>query len=253
MERHEEPPAEHDVDGAMKLFGKARPRRCFGRIRVDERHLPQIASDMGPITFDELKGTAISPPQDAGRARRKDAVISRHTRRTRRHLADPVLLGSRQCGANNSLHHSRYGLLPALLRTRWADGPYRGKVIDAETKAPIEGAVVVGVWRRQPALAMHPKYLFEEAKEVLTDTDGEFTLPGHFFKSIPSPLSEVWVDIYIYKPGYGASPVPDIPAGVNHTMTKLGLLRPTAGRVAETQDAGGAPPSCHGVSKWGHS
>ncbi len=100
-------------------------------------------------------------------------------------------------------------LLPAFLAIdpTWADGPYRGKVIDAETKAPIEGAVVVGVWRRQPALAMHPKYLFEEAKEVLTDKDGEFTLPGHFsFRSILSPLSEVWVDIYIYKPGYGSFP-----------------------------------------------
>lgn len=100
-------------------------------------------------------------------------------------------------------------LLPAFLAIdpTWADGPYRGKVIDAETKQPIEGAVVVGVWRRQPALAMHPKYLFEEAKEVLTDKDGEFTLPGHFsFRSILSPLSEVWVDIYIYKPGYGSFP-----------------------------------------------
>lgn len=100
-------------------------------------------------------------------------------------------------------------LLPAFLAIdpTWADGPYRGKVIDAETKQPIEGAVVVGVWRRQPALAMHPKYLFEEAKEVSTDKDGEFTLPGHFsFKSILSPLSEVWVDIYIYKPGYGSFP-----------------------------------------------
>ncbi len=100
-------------------------------------------------------------------------------------------------------------LLPAFLAIdpTWADGPYHGKVIDAETKQPIEGAVVVGVWRRQPALAMHPKYLFEEAKEVLTDKDGEFTLPGHFsVKSILSPLSEVWVDIYIYKLGYGSFP-----------------------------------------------
>jgi hypothetical protein len=91
--------------------------------------------------------------------------------------------------------------------TARADGPYRGKVIDAETKAPIEGAVVLGVWRRQPALALHPGYFFEEAKEVLTDKDGEFTLPGHFsMKSILSPLSEVDLRIYIYKPGYGSFP-----------------------------------------------
>ena len=100
-------------------------------------------------------------------------------------------------------------LLPAFLAIdpTWADGPYRGKVIDAETKAPIEGAVVVGVWRRQPALAMHPKHLFEEAKEVLTDKDGEFTLPGHFsMKSILSPLSKTRFQLYIYRSGYGSFP-----------------------------------------------
>ena len=29
------------------------------------------------------------------------------------------------------------------------DGPYRGKVIDAETLGPLEGVVVLGVWYRE--------------------------------------------------------------------------------------------------------
>jgi hypothetical protein len=28
-------------------------------------------------------------------------------------------------------------------------GPYRGRVIDAETKQPLEGAVVLGVWAHE--------------------------------------------------------------------------------------------------------
>lgn len=88
-----------------------------------------------------------------------------------------------------------------------ADGPYRGKVIDAETKEPIEGAVVLGVWRKQPLLAFHPKYIFKETKEVLTDKDGEFVLPGYTnIPSIIDPMSSNRIRIYIYKPGYGSFP-----------------------------------------------
>lgn len=88
-----------------------------------------------------------------------------------------------------------------------ADGPYRGKVIDAETKAPIEGAVVLGVWRRRELFSFHPKYLFDEAKEVLTNSDGEFVLQGHTrARSIIDPMSPNRIRIYIYKPGYGSFP-----------------------------------------------
>jgi hypothetical protein len=31
----------------------------------------------------------------------------------------------------------------------WRDGPYKGKVIDAETGKPLEGVVVLGVWYKE--------------------------------------------------------------------------------------------------------
>jgi hypothetical protein len=58
------------------------------------------------------------------------------------------------------------------------DGPYEGKVIDAVTKQPIEGAVVHGTW--------HKRYLgggteYYDSYEVLTDKNGEFKIPGQGF------------------------------------------------------------------------
>ena len=34
-------------------------------------------------------------------------------------------------------------------------GPYRGQVVDAETKAPLAGAVVVALWRRDRVYPVH--------------------------------------------------------------------------------------------------
>jgi hypothetical protein len=52
-----------------------------------------------------------------------------------------------------------------------SDGPYKGKVIDLETGKPIEGAVVAGVWVLE--FNFTP---FCDAKETVTDKNGEFTL-----------------------------------------------------------------------------
>jgi len=55
------------------------------------------------------------------------------------------------------------------------DGPYRGKVVDADTNQPIHGAVVHAQW--------HKRYLgggteYYDSYEVLTDRNGDFTVPG---------------------------------------------------------------------------
>ncbi len=103
-----------------------------------------------------------------------------------------------------------------------ADGPYRGKVIYAETKEPIEGAVVLGVWRKRELFSFHPDYLFEEAKEVLTDKEGAFTLPGHVMgSSIIDPMSRNQIRIYIYKPGYGSFPRFQVSPNPKQSFSKL--------------------------------
>jgi len=89
----------------------------------------------------------------------------------------------------------------------WAQ-TYRGKVVDAETGQPLEGAVFVIVWNKKPFIAMDGPQYFHSAKEALTDAKGEFSVDGSpgidwnpltYLKNDPS--------IAIFMPGYGPFPV----------------------------------------------
>lgn len=84
-------------------------------------------------------------------------------------------------------------------------GPYMGKVVDDETEKPIEGAVVfMKCGSLLPTLA-GSQYHYIDAKEVLTDSKGEFYIelrvntlrPGHVWE---------YPKFVIFKPGYGVYP-----------------------------------------------
>ena len=104
-----------------------------------------------------------------------------------------------------------FGITPAFSSTGsiyYSDGPWKGTVIDAETKEPIEGAVVVAVWKKvyggSPAGNISG---FLDAIEVLTNKDGRFVIPK-FWKFNVLPLIR-WFDgpeFEIFKPGYTAFP-----------------------------------------------
>jgi len=86
-------------------------------------------------------------------------------------------------------------------------GPYYGKVIDAATKEPIEGAAVLVVFYTEeygPAGAITH---YADAVETVTDKAGEFKIPAHRV-TVFRPL-QGW-DKYgyftIFKPGYGCYP-----------------------------------------------
>ena len=53
-----------------------------------------------------------------------------------------------------------------------ADRTFRGKVIDAETLKPIEGAVVVAIWRKTKDFLVDSTTDFKDAKETLADEYG---------------------------------------------------------------------------------
>lgn len=84
-----------------------------------------------------------------------------------------------------------------------AAGPWKGKIIDIETKEPLEGAVVLAVWERVYRTPAGPNSYFYEAKEVLTDKEGGFEIPSY------SPINLLPIISYlrgphftVFKPGY---------------------------------------------------
>ena len=79
------------------------------------------------------------------------------------------------------------------------DGPYEGRVIDAETGEPIEDVIVLGKWDREyitPGGAVHEYY---DARETVTDKNGEFSIPG---KGLLLASNITPMDVLIFKAGY---------------------------------------------------
>ncbi len=79
---------------------------------------------------------------------------------------------------------------------------FRGGVIDAETKQPVEGAVVVVLYEKWEFGGPGGGNTFPiDAKETLTDKAGDFYFPS--YKTLIGPLSRVSnVSFIIFKPGY---------------------------------------------------
>lgn len=84
-------------------------------------------------------------------------------------------------------------------------GPYRGRVIDPETKQPLAGAAVVAVWERVKVQFLHSSTVFYEAREVLTDANGEFTLHAEDVER-NAPDQTLRPHFKIFLPGYGSYP-----------------------------------------------
>lgn len=89
----------------------------------------------------------------------------------------------------------------------YSDGPWSGKVIDVETKAPIEGAVVLAVWQKVYATPAGDNSYFFDAVEVLTDRNGEFLIPKFKALNMMPVIRRIRGPRFtIYKPGYPTFP-----------------------------------------------
>lgn len=121
------------------------------------------------------------------------------------------------------------------------EGPYRGRVIDSVTGAPIEGAGVLVYWQNED-----PRYEGQEdllaVRETLTDARGEFLVDAPDVERSRPPRT-LPPRILIYKPGYTTYPrafsrPPGAPAqrfaGAGHEVV-LGALRDDEDR-AEAAD-----------------
>ena len=91
----------------------------------------------------------------------------------------------------------------------YSDGPWMGRVIDAETKEPIEGAVVLAVWNKVYASPTGRHHYFFEAKEVLTDKNGLFVIQKlKTINFLPIISTIEGPEFVIFKPGYTSFPGP---------------------------------------------
>jgi hypothetical protein len=92
-------------------------------------------------------------------------------------------------------------------------GPYYGKVVDADTQKPLEGAVVLAkyitwLWAGPGGEVSY----FLDTQEVVTDNKGEFRIPSlDAFAFRPLSTFEPQAQITIFKPRYECSdsPIPE--------------------------------------------
>ena len=85
--------------------------------------------------------------------------------------------------------------------------PITGRVIDAETNAPIEGVVVLVEWTKTHGIGDHSTESYK-VMEVLSDKEGKIRLEGCYSPFVNAPHITVykkgyvaWNDEYIF-PGY---------------------------------------------------
>jgi hypothetical protein len=94
------------------------------------------------------------------------------------------------------------------LRDRYLDrprGPYRGQVIDAKTKSPLVGAVVVALWRRNRVYPFHSVAENYAVRETVTAADGHFVLDAKDVEEA-APRRTYHPEFLIFIPEYGAFP-----------------------------------------------
>jgi hypothetical protein len=95
-----------------------------------------------------------------------------------------------------------------------ADRKYGGRVIDADTKAPLKGAVVVAVWDEERATIAGPSSRVKEIKEILTNDMGEWSIIGPegdeekaigWLQPLGVPMTKA-PRFVVFKPGYCSWP-----------------------------------------------
>jgi hypothetical protein len=108
-----------------------------------------------------------------------------------------LALGGSAARAQDSERWDRY-----LDRPR---GPYRGQVVDAESKAPLAGAVVVARWLRDRIYPFHSVAENYAVRETVTDAEGRFLLDARDVEE-RAPRRTRHPEFLIFLPGYGSYP-----------------------------------------------
>ncbi|HZR01806.1 MAG TPA: carboxypeptidase-like regulatory domain-containing protein [Burkholderiales bacterium] len=93
----------------------------------------------------------------------------------------------------------------------YSAAPFSGRVVDAETGAPIPGVIVLAQWLVEGPAESHPVGAIQ-IMEAVTDEQGRYSFPGWGPKSVPRPDFWSWIiapvlsthdpDVHFFKSGY---------------------------------------------------
>jgi hypothetical protein len=85
------------------------------------------------------------------------------------------------------------------LRPFFYEGTYRGRIVDAATREPLKGVVVLGVWNTETPSVGGGVQHYYDAREAVTDKNGDFSIPGHGVRILSNllPMRPI-----IFKAGY---------------------------------------------------
>lgn len=110
-----------------------------------------------------------------------------------------------------------YFILLICIPTPISAATFKGKVIDADTKEPIEGAVVVAEWSEETTTPTATHSRLKDVKEVLTDKKGEWVIKGPrgrrggnitaIFTFLTGTYYTKRPQFTIFKPGYCPCPL----------------------------------------------
>lgn len=82
-----------------------------------------------------------------------------------------------------------------------AEGPFKGRVVDGETKEPIEGAVIVAQYHVMALYVVGWRSDLKDIREALTNSKGEFYIPTLTMLMSPTSFGDD-TSFLIWKPGY---------------------------------------------------
>ena len=83
--------------------------------------------------------------------------------------------------------------------------PYRGLILDSDTKAPLVGAVVVALWVRERVYPFQVNTEHHAVRETVTDVDGRFVMEVRDIEE-GAPRRTRKPGFLVFLPGYGTFP-----------------------------------------------
>lgn len=146
------------------------------------------------------------------------------------------------------------------------DITFRGRVIDYDTKQPIEGAVVVASWLEARPTISGESTRLKDVKETLTDRNGEWSITGEEGQPhTEQPYYDFFTGTYhtrppsfiIFKPGYCSWPQGfyiescqgKIKSNGDFTVTKTFELPKLTNREDRIRAQGISPPEGQGTGE----